>query len=158
MASINWGDLLFGFSGRINRGKFWLWILLYFVGAIVIGIVAALIGSAILTAILYLVFGIGALVSGIAVGLKRLHDRDRSGWWLLVFYVLPSVLSAVSIGFAFKGMLSGDLSGLATGGTGSMLLSLASFVIAIWGFVELGCLRGTVGPNQYGPDPLEARY
>jgi uncharacterized membrane protein YhaH (DUF805 family) len=35
-------------------------------------------------------------------------------------------------------------------------LSLVAFAISIWGFVELGCLRGTDGPNTYGPDPLEA--
>jgi uncharacterized membrane protein YhaH (DUF805 family) len=37
---------------------------------------------------------------------------------------------------------------------GGFILSLAAGIIAIWGFVELGCLRGTPGPNQYGPDPL----
>jgi uncharacterized membrane protein YhaH (DUF805 family) len=31
---------------------------------------------------------------------------------------------------------------------------LASFAITVWAFVELGCLRGTVGPNRFGPDPL----
>jgi uncharacterized membrane protein YhaH (DUF805 family) len=35
-----------------------------------------------------------------------------------------------------------------------MLLSLVSLAISLWGFVELGCLRGTIGPNQYGPDPI----
>ena len=37
----------------------------------------------------------------------------------------------------------------------SFVLGLASFVISIWGLVELGFLRGTVGPNPYGPDPLQ---
>jgi uncharacterized membrane protein YhaH (DUF805 family) len=31
---------------------------------------------------------------------------------------------------------------------------LVSFAISIWALVELGFLRGTPGPNQYGPDPL----
>jgi uncharacterized membrane protein YhaH (DUF805 family) len=35
------------------------------------------------------------------------------------------------------------------------VLHLVSFAITVWAFVELGCLRGTVGPNRYGPDPLE---
>jgi len=35
------------------------------------------------------------------------------------------------------------------------VLGLASFVISIWALVEIGFLRGTVGPNQYGPDPLQ---
>jgi uncharacterized membrane protein YhaH (DUF805 family) len=33
------------------------------------------------------------------------------------------------------------------------LIVLVPFIGAIWLFVELGCLRGTVGPNQYGADP-----
>jgi uncharacterized membrane protein YhaH (DUF805 family) len=37
---------------------------------------------------------------------------------------------------------------------GGILLHLVSFAITIWAFVELGCLRGTIGPNRYGPDPL----
>ena len=36
------------------------------------------------------------------------------------------------------------------------LVSLAGLAIVIWAFVELGCLRGTVGANQYGPDRLAA--
>jgi uncharacterized membrane protein YhaH (DUF805 family) len=33
-------------------------------------------------------------------------------------------------------------------------LALAAFALTIWGFVEIGCLRGTDGSNEYGPDPL----
>lgn len=36
----------------------------------------------------------------------------------------------------------------------SFIFSLASFAVSIWGLVELGFLRGTPGPNQYGPDPI----
>jgi uncharacterized membrane protein YhaH (DUF805 family) len=35
-----------------------------------------------------------------------------------------------------------------------IILNLISFAISIWALVELGFLRGTVGPNRYGPDPL----
>jgi uncharacterized membrane protein YhaH (DUF805 family) len=35
-----------------------------------------------------------------------------------------------------------------------LLLGVLAPVIAIWAFVELGCLRGSVGNNQHGPDPL----
>jgi uncharacterized membrane protein YhaH (DUF805 family) len=37
---------------------------------------------------------------------------------------------------------------------GGFIILLAAAAIAIWGFVELGCLRGTPGPNRYGADPL----
>ena len=35
-----------------------------------------------------------------------------------------------------------------------MLISLVPIIGIIWAFVENGCLRGTVGPNAFGPDPL----
>jgi uncharacterized membrane protein YhaH (DUF805 family) len=34
---------------------------------------------------------------------------------------------------------------------------LLIFILGIWALIWFGCLRGTVGPNQYGPDPLEGR-
>jgi uncharacterized membrane protein YhaH (DUF805 family) len=36
-------------------------------------------------------------------------------------------------------------------------LTLVASAILIWAFVELACLRGTIGPNRYGPDPLEGK-
>jgi uncharacterized membrane protein YhaH (DUF805 family) len=40
------------------------------------------------------------------------------------------------------------------GGIGLIFVVLW-LALAIWALIWLGCLRGTVGPNQYGPDPLE---
>jgi uncharacterized membrane protein YhaH (DUF805 family) len=132
-------QLLFGFSGRINRAKYWLAALIYLV-VMLIAVGLAFAGGMVMMLFLVVAVIIYApvIISGIAVGIKRLHDRDKSGWWLLVFYVLPGVLS-----------------GLANQVGLQVILSLASFALSIWGFVELGCLRGTAGPNQYGPDPLQ---
>jgi len=91
--------------------------------------------------IVLLVVAIAIWVSWFAVGVKRLHDRDKSGWWILLFYVAPSVLG--SIANTREQPLAG------------FVLGVASFAISIWGLVELGFLRGTVGPNRYGPDPLQ---
>ena len=77
---------------------------------------------------------------GLALGAKRLHDRNKSGWWLLLFWFLPAILQGT--GEQIDGI--------------GIVLTLAGFAISIWGLVEIGFLRGTVGPNQYGPDPLEA--
>jgi uncharacterized membrane protein YhaH (DUF805 family) len=60
-----------------------------------------------------------------------------SGWWLLVYYLLPPVLDGI---------------GRAVGVP--VILSLAGSAISIWALVVLGFLRGTPGANQYGPDPL----
>jgi uncharacterized membrane protein YhaH (DUF805 family) len=78
---------------------------------------------------------------GLAVATKRLHDRNKSAWWLVPFYALPVVL---------------DGAGNAVDAIMGIVLSLASLAISIWALVELGFLRGTPGPNAYGPDPLGA--
>ena len=58
----------------------------------------------------------------------------------MLFYAVPGILSAVADQME-------DL---------TLVLHLVSFAITVWAFVELGCLRGTVGPNHYGPDPLSS--
>jgi uncharacterized membrane protein YhaH (DUF805 family) len=136
-------SLLLSFDGRINRAKWWLAVLIFLIAGIVVGIVASILTAMIpiVGIVLFVVYGIVALIAGIAVGVKRLHDRGKSGLWLLVFYLVPGLLSGI-------GMFSGSEAV-------AMLLSLIGTGISIWMLVELGCLRGTVGPNEYGPDPLE---
>jgi uncharacterized membrane protein YhaH (DUF805 family) len=75
-----------------------------------------------------------------ASAVKRLHDRDKSGWWIVPFCIVPIVLG---IGANWLGdSWSADL------------LMLAMVALGLWGFVEILCLRGTSGPNRFGPDPL----
>ena len=91
----------------------------------------------------YVVLGagsIGAIWISLALSAKRLHDRNKSAWWLLLFWLLPAVLMGVGAGI---GMWSIGLP-----------LVLAGAAIVIWAFVEFGCLRGTEGQNAYGADPL----
>ena len=126
------------FRGRFNRAKYWLVSLTNFAVLIIVGTAAYMIGIAFWIAILILIAGF--FVSSTAAAVKRLHDRDKSAWWILVFYLVPSILSAAAD--------RTENSGLAIG------FSAAGFAISIWAFVELGCLRGTAGPNSYGPDPL----
>lgn len=93
------------FSGRAPRAEYWWFYLLIIIGYIVATILDSLLGLdgavgpyGIVTAL----FGLAVLIPSIAVGARRLHDTDRSGWWLLiglipligaivllVFFVLP---------------------------------------------------------------------
>ena len=143
---MNLGQILFSFQGRINRGKYWLggaitlipWLICFgLIGTIAMDEEGGG-ASTMIMAVLALVIGIALLVVGVAIGVKRLHDRDESGWFLLLFYLAPIVLDGLARGI---------------GGLG-LLLDLVSLGISIWAFIELGCLRGTVGPNRFGPDPL----
>jgi uncharacterized membrane protein YhaH (DUF805 family) len=154
-------NLLFSVSGRINRAKYWLAVLFWTAAWLVsilffVIIFAQDIGrfsNADSAEALRLVLSYGAIVvlfialiiipmivSGIFVGIKRLHDRNKSGWWIVLFYLGPVVTESI-------GQNSGS-------NTVAFVMSAASFVIAIWALVELGFLRGSIGVNQYGPDPL----
>lgn len=152
---MDWTTLLFSFQGRINRGKYWLVGLLYIAAWIVFSILAIawlggvdpeqlfrFAGGAVLIWLIAIALLVAGTWSGFATGVKRLHDRGKSGWWILLFWLGPS-------------LGGGSTSAMQDGGGTSVVLSLIGAAIAIWGFVELGCLRGTRGPNQYGPDPLE---
>jgi len=85
------------------------------------------------------------LLWGFSITTERLHDRNKSAWWLVVFYGLPAVLGQLAKAAWFAG---------AAGAVFHYILALAGFALTIWGFVEIGFLRGAAGSNAYGPDPL----
>lgn len=128
------------FHGRANRQRYWLTslaiIVIFLVCAMltaipVVGVVAAGIGF------------LAALVASFAVSARRLHDRAKSAWWLALIYVPITVLSGLS------GAMEATEPSAAAG------LNALSLPFSIWAFIELGCLKGTVGPNRFGPDPLK---
>jgi uncharacterized membrane protein YhaH (DUF805 family) len=131
------------FTGRSRRKEYWFYVLLLIVVGVVIGVVERALG---LTGMVgpygpvSLLFGVATFVPSLAVGVRRLHDTDRSGWWLLIGYA-PLLLSLC---LTYIGSLSM-----------AMILSL----IALVGFIVLlvfMVLEGTKGPNQYGADPKGA--
>ena len=143
-------EFLFGASGRINRAKYWLSTLLFATAGLMTAVIlftAADIAAPFFIVMVVLVL-IPWLLWGFSITTERLHDRNKSAWWLVVFYLVPGVLgqSAKSVWIA--------------GAAGTVLhyiLALSAFALTIWGFVEIGYLRGTAGSNAYGPDPLLQR-
>ena len=85
---MNLGSLLFGFQGRINRAKYWLTAVIHLAFVAVVTVLALLVDLGGLFIALAMVIYVALAISSIAVGIKRLHDRNKSGWWLLVFYQL----------------------------------------------------------------------
>jgi len=75
-----------------------------------------------------------------AVSIKRLHDRNRSRWWMIPFVIAPGLYSQ------FGDRLAGSWV--------EPVVGLAAFVFFIWSLADMYCLRGTRGPNRFGPDPL----
>ena len=144
------------FSGRSRRKEYWM----FFLGAILFyilifalmvavgggallgtedgaaGMTGALAGFGILGIVLIIAVLL-LFIPSLAVGVRRLHDIDRTGWWLLVPYV-PYILSIV-----FATTESVELAAIFN------LISLAGFLLL---FV-FALLPGTVGPNRFGPDP-----
>jgi uncharacterized membrane protein YhaH (DUF805 family) len=121
----------FSFQGRINRAKFWLVHLgIFVVEAIVLSLMggtAAIISgdyeqimvvSGGATGAVWVIVGVLVFWISLAAGVKRWHDRNKSGWWMLIVFV-PVIGS-------------------------------------LWYLIECGFLKGTTGPNTYGPDPLMA--
>ena len=157
------------FGGRSRRQEFWMFqLLLVLIGVVamvvVFGIglsaiglaangsgtaggVSGMIASMGILLVFFVIVGLGLFIPSLAVQVRRLHDTNRSGWWLMIYFgpYLCSIL--VSVAAAAAGQDSLAMVGL--GG----VFSLVSFV----GWVALivfYCLPGTVGPNRFGPDPL----
>lgn len=172
-------SLLFSLFGRIPRKTYWLGLLGIMVAMIVAVMVAAMalgpvIGSdpanysnpeTMLNVIRHPVFM--ALMAvyllfiwfSLAITVKRLHDRGWSGWWLAVPYVIYAVPAAYLY-------MTGGYNPMALGPQGQpvapdpILLTvlgvagLLSTIVSLWLFIVVGFLRGTEGPNRFGPDPL----
>jgi uncharacterized membrane protein YhaH (DUF805 family) len=68
---------------RACRSEYWYWFLFVVLGQIATAIIDSVIGVQLTTGI----FSLVVLLPGIAVGVRRLHDLDRSGWWLLLAFV-----------------------------------------------------------------------
>jgi len=108
--------LWFSFEGRISRTTFWAdWVILIMPFVLLMIYFDFVSGKGFFTVIFLLIVAYPSL----AVGARRCHDRNRSGWFQLLA-LIP--------------------------------------VLNIWVLIELGCLRGTLGDNKYGPDPLNEHY
>ena len=144
------------FSGRSPRAEYWWFFLFSILISIPAGIIDAIIGSQIAGGLLSL----GLFLPSLAVGVRRLHDLDRTGWWILapLAVVVPTIAGAGV--FGGLGAIGGLLGSKGAAGAGlggavlviglGMLAGLAvSILLLVW-----YCTRGTQGPNRYGPDPL----
>lgn len=78
------------FSGRSRRKEYWLFVLFNVIFTFVLGFIDGLAGLVDSTSgygPLGGLYTLAILIPSIAVGVRRLHDTDRSGWWLLIALV-----------------------------------------------------------------------
>jgi uncharacterized membrane protein YhaH (DUF805 family) len=163
------------FSGRSSRAELWWFVLGFFVfwiAAVILlfGVLAALgasrgapsagiVGAFGIIWLLFVIGSLALLVPWLAVQVRRLHDINRSGWWLGGFYLLY-LIYAVLMGSVMFGMMAAMKAGNAPpdpaafgAGFGVVgLIGLLQFVYMIV-LIVFYCLPGTAGPNRFGPDP-----
>jgi uncharacterized membrane protein YhaH (DUF805 family) len=138
-------NLLFGYDDRIGRLQYWAglaaaWLIVAGLVAVVEEVVA---GTGDIGRYVAFVFIVGTFIwIHSAATVKRLHDRDRSALWYVLYGIAPPALFIAATYFYT---------------TGSIALALINYVLSFaglfWVIIELGCLRGTAGPNRYGPAP-----
>jgi uncharacterized membrane protein YhaH (DUF805 family) len=106
------------FSGRAQRSAYWYWTLFAFIASAIALAIDALIFGVNLEGglnIVQTIVGLALLLPSLAVSIRRLHDLDRTGWWILI-----------------------------------ALTGIGAILLIIW-YV----MKGTDGPNRFGPDPLD---
>jgi len=77
------------FNGRARRKEYWMFFLFNIIIGAVLGLVEGIAGIAPESAqsVLANLYMLAVLIPGLAVGVRRLHDTGRSGWWLLIAFV-----------------------------------------------------------------------
>jgi len=76
------------FDGRARRKEYWMFILFNIIGYLIMWMLDLAIGTSYLGIGLFTtLFGLAVIIPGLAVGVRRLHDTGRSGWWLLISLV-----------------------------------------------------------------------
>jgi uncharacterized membrane protein YhaH (DUF805 family) len=137
------------FTGRAPRAEYWWFYLATVVVQIPLSMIDEMLGE---WSPFSGLFSLAILLPWLAVSVRRLHDIDRTGWWLAAFFlplVVVGVWAAVAVG--------AYLPGTPPEPTGSMLVGLivAVVVMLILAIVMLGFMvtSGTEGPNRFGPDP-----
>jgi uncharacterized membrane protein YhaH (DUF805 family) len=114
------------YQGRASRPEYW-WFVLFSFG---VNVMASLVDQIIGRGVFGLLASLALLLPGICVGIRRLHDTDRSGWWLLT-----------------------GLGGSLVGGLFSMLFMPLGVLIMLGAFgylIFLLAQPGTPGPNRFG--------
>lgn len=123
----------FKFKGRASRSEYW-WFALFMFLVNISSSIFWLLPSAIASS-LSLLLGLALLPASLGVTVRRLHDRNLSGWWLTVPFTLIASL------------------GLFGHAVFTPLADLLSFGVCLILLIIL-CMPSQPGPNRYGPNPL----
>ncbi len=145
---MDFSNLYLSTDGRIGRQSLWIGlIILTVIGLVVIQIIWFLFDhTSFMARLLSLIYTLAVAYPAYAVMAKRFQDRGKKGQFAGILIGL-SILSSVLALFG----LTGDPLNPNTLGT---VLGFLMGIIGLWYLIELGFLRGTIGTNEYGPDPV----
>lgn len=152
------------FNGRARRREFWLWFLFQVIVSIVFNILRAVIGET--AELINGLFSLAILIPSIAVGVRRFHDINRTGWWLLfpaVVFIIAFVIFISINGASFFSTLA-SFANVGPNPTPDQSMAMMQafapmwWVLAAWLAAALvtfvfNVMDGTPGPNRFGPDP-----
>jgi uncharacterized membrane protein YhaH (DUF805 family) len=171
------------FNGRSRRSEFWLWVLLnIIVGMVLSSVTFYMLGSSLhlaegkpeafmgrymsVMSIMQLI-NLGLFLPSLAVGVRRLHDTNRTGWWTvmpIIVAIAGFILFFIIFGTSLFQLIGASNSGKEVSDTQSMefvfkfmgamvfcifLPMLISQIVMLVFYVT----DGTPGPNRFGPDP-----
>ena len=140
------------FSGRAQRSEYWWFFLFTFVTSVVLGIIGSL---APVLQFLEWVFSLAVLLPSLAVTVRRLHDTNRTGWWILLLLGLG--LAGIIVGAALGAVLVPDDDGwrfiviLFLSIAGGLLGLVVGYLVLLYFLIQ----PSDPAPNQYGPNPLQ---
>ena len=159
------------FSGRASRAELWwftLFLMISYIGVwitmiAVIGASAGsggqpslgLIGAFGIAWIFMLLFWLAMIIPTIAVQVRRLHDTDRSGWWVGGFYLAYLVYMLIMFSMMASLVRTNGAPPDLSPFSGLGILSYLGFGFFVYSITLLVffCIGGTEGPNRYGDDP-----
>jgi uncharacterized membrane protein YhaH (DUF805 family) len=145
--------LFTSFQGRIGRAQFWLGVVMLLF--VTVGGVLTLAPEVLETPVdqpmpapglAEILFNLIVVLAGTALSVKRFNDRDRPYWW---GFALGALGAAFTVAPLFGWFV--DPAFFTTAETALFGLFIA---ISLFALVDNGFLKGTPGPNRYGPDPL----
>ena len=150
--------LFFNMTGRINRERWWAgMVVLSFVWVALVFALLKTFDIDIMTAWLTVEGQLANIVALVVVAypatalmVKRLNDRDRPHWLVLIYW-LPIVIG-IKLHLLGLMLTRQEVGGLQV--PTFTPLGWVVYVVALALFLELGLLRGTRGANRHGPDPL----
>ena len=155
MTPIDWAKRPFekyaDFSGRAPRAEFWWFVLAVVVAAIVVTIIESIVGLGPVLLVygpLTLLLLAGTFVPMLAAQVRRLHDTNKSGLWLLAFYIPYGVMLATLPAVDPNTGAPASLNSAAITGILGLVVMVIGIVLLVF-YV----LPSKPGDNRYGPNP-----